>query len=169
MVKNLPALLAVFALAACTTPAKGPDDPMSRALVAPLSDLNIVQAEIPASLVSAKRAPYQAPVDTSCDGIEEEVIELDAVLGADLDTRQTSLNPSLIERGFEAAGDAAVSTVRGATEGVVPYRRWIRKLSGAERYSKDVAAAITAGSVRRSFLKGYGDARGCRVPASPRR
>jgi hypothetical protein len=173
MVRIRIAVVSALVLAGCTTPAKGPDDSLGRAITSPLSDLNIVQAEIPPALVAAKKAPYQAPVDASCDGIEAEVEELDALLGADLDTRETLLNPSLIERGVDAASDAAlghaVGTVRGATEGIIPFRSWVRKLSGAEKYSKEVAAAISAGTVRRSFLKGHGDARGCLVPASPRR
>jgi hypothetical protein len=44
---------------------------------------------------------------------------------------------------------------------VVPYRGWVRKLTGAERYSKEVAAAIAAGTVRRAFLKGVVVTRGC--------
>lgn len=168
MVKIRLAVLFAVALAGCTA-AKGPGDPIGRAVTTPLSDLNIVQAEIPPALVAAKNAPYQAPVDSSCEGIEAEVKELDAVLGADLDTRQTAINPSLIERGVFAAGDAAVGSVRGAAEGVVPFRRWVRKLSGAEKYSRDVAAGIAAGVVRRAFLKGHGDARGCLIPAAPRR
>ena len=169
MARVLIAVLSILALAGCTTPAKGPDDPIGRAVTAPLSDLNIVQAEIPPVLLVARRAPYQAPVDASCDGIEAEVRELEAVLGADLDTRQTALNPSLIERGADYVGDAAIGSVRGATEGIIPFRSWVRRLSGAEKYSREVAAAIAAGTVRRSFLKGYGDARGCLVPAAPRR
>lgn len=168
MVKIQLAVLFAVALTACTA-AKGPDDALGRAVTTPLSDLNIVQAEIPPALVAAKNAPYQAPVDSSCSGIEAEVKELDAVLGADLDTRQTAINPSLIERGVEAAGVAAVGQLRGAAEGVVPFRSWVRRLSGAEKYSRDVAAAIAAGVVRRSFLKGHGDARGCLIPAAPRR
>lgn len=168
MVKIRLAVLSALALAACTA-ARGPGDPLGRAVTTPLSDLNVVQAEIPPALVAAKNAPYQAPVDSSCAGIEAEVKELDAVLGADLDTRQTEINPSLVERGVDAVGEAAVGSVRGAAEGVVPFRRWVRRLSGAEKYSRDVAAAISAGVVRRAFLKGHGDARGCLVPAAPRR
>jgi hypothetical protein len=37
----------------------------------------------------------------------------------------------------------------------------VRKLSGAERYSKQVAAAIAAGTVRRAFLKGMAQASAC--------
>ena len=43
----------------------------------------------------------------------------------------------------------------------------MRKLDGAERHSKEVAAAIAAGSVRRAFLKGVGQTLGCEAPAAP--
>ena len=42
----------------------------------------------------------------------------------------------------------------GAASDVIPFRGWIRKLSGAERHDKYVQAAITAGAVRRAYLKG---------------
>ncbi|MCR5881556.1 hypothetical protein LRS03_01205 [Rhizobacter sp. J219] len=73
----------------------------------------------------------------------------------------TAANPSLIERGVTLATNEAIGSVRSAAEGVVPYRKWVRKLSGAERYSKDVAAAIAAGTVRRAYLKGQLVARSC--------
>lgn len=38
----------------------------------------------------------------------------------------------------------------------------------AGQYSKDVAAAIAAGAVRRAFLKGVGQANGCEGAAAPR-
>ena len=95
------------------------------------------------------------------------MIALDAVLGADLDTPQTPVNRSLIDRGAVAATQAATQQVRGAAESVVPFRGWVRYLSGAERYSREVVAAIAAGTVRRSYLKGMGHVRGCRPPAAP--
>ena len=42
----------------------------------------------------------------------------------------------------------------------------VRRLTGAERYSREVAAAIAAGTVRRAYLKGFGQSAGCAVPAS---
>jgi hypothetical protein len=72
-----------------------------------------------------------------------------------------------VERGAELLGSVAADSVRTSTEGVLPFRRWVRRLTGAERYSKEVTAAIAAGTVRRSFLKGVGLARGCASPASP--
>jgi hypothetical protein len=70
-------------------------------------------------------------------------------------------NPGLIERGTTLVTDEAVGTLRSAAEGVMPYRKWVRKVSGAERYAKDVAAAIAAGTVRRGFIKGMRVAHSC--------
>ena len=86
---------------------------------------------------------------------------LDAALGADLDVSESPDNPSLVARGTSTAGDAALGAVRHAAEGVIPFRGWVRKLSGAERYERRVEAAITAGGVRRAFLRGVATAKGC--------
>ncbi|MGZ5182034.1 MAG: hypothetical protein ACXWC2_16235, partial [Ramlibacter sp.] len=55
--------------------------------------------------------------------------------------------------------------VQRTAEGLIPFRGWVRKLSGAERYSKKVAASITAGSVRRGFLKGFAASEHCPSPS----
>ena len=166
------------ALAACTTAPRQPpagasaaepaaDTRFAQAAATPLSDLNLVREQIPAVLLAAMKAPYATPADPSCDSLAGEVQKLDAALGADLDTPPTAANPGLIERGSNAVGDAAVGAVRGAAEGVVPFRGWVRKLTGAEKYAREVAAAIAAGSVRRAYLKGLGRSAGCKPPASP--
>lgn len=134
----------------------------------PFSDLNLVRKEIPEILRTAHKEPYAIPKDPTCDGIAKEVGALDGVLGADLDTPASENNPSLIERGADALGDSAGGAIRGAVEGLIPYRSWIRRLSGAERYSREVVAAVAAGTVRRAYLKGIGQAQGCREPAAPK-
>ena len=177
------ALLAVcFLLAACASP-REPSPPAAAsprnaqdgarrfesAAIAPLNDLNLVRSPIPPALLQAQKAPYAFPADASCTGIAAEVAALDEVLGADLDTPATPANPSLIARGSDLAGDALVGAVRSTAESVIPFRSWVRRLTGAERYSKEVAAAITAGTVRRSFLKGLGQSAACEPPAAPLR
>ena len=154
-------LLAATALAGCaSSSADKAGQAVGQAATQPLQDLNVVRAEIPPVLKAAQKAPYAAPADRSCAALADEVRALDAVLGADLDTPPGSANPSLIERG---ASDA----LRNAAEGVIPFRGWVRRLSGAERYSRDVAAAIAAGTVRRAYLKGLGAAGACAAPAAP--
>lgn len=176
MKKIAPALL-LLTLAACaahnepSAPATyaqpSRETQISQAATTPLSDLNLVRADIPAVLRSAEKGPYHLPRDASCAGIAADVTAIDAVLGPDLDVPATPSNPGLLERGSGAAGNAAVGALRGAAEGAVPFRGWVRKLSGAERYSREVAAAIAAGSVRRAFLKGLGQVGGCGAPAAP--
>lgn len=152
------AMVGLLSLGACAskTPSRVAD-----AATTPLSDLNIVRADIPEALAEARKNPYQMPSDQSCTTVLFEIRKLDEVLGADLDTPSTAGTPSLIERGVDVAEDSAVGAVQRTAQGLVPFRSWVRKLSGAERYSKRVSAAITAGSIRRAFLKGVGASQGC--------
>ena len=166
--RSLPLFLALALCACAASETPQGNQPLADAATAPLSDLNLVRAEIPPVLQAARRAPYAVPSDGSCPAIGRDVEALDAVLGPDLDTPPTADNPGLIERGADAAGNAAVGAVRGAAEGVVPFRGWVRKLTGAERYSRNVTAAIAAGTVRRAFLKGLGAAASGAAPAAPR-
>lgn len=134
--------------------------PLQTAVTTPLSDLNLVNAPIPAVLADAQKAPYALTESSTCLELKGAVRALDEVLGPDLDTAATEANPSLIERG----NDAVTGAIQNAAEGLVPYRGWVRKLSGAERYSKQVSAAIAAGTVRRAFLKGVAKAKACDLP-----
>lgn len=165
-------------LGACATtdgmPVPAANDPVTRsgaqiatAATTPLADLNLVNAPIPQALSEALRAPYATPAEAGCDALATQVKALDAALGADLDAPAPAADPGLVERGAGLIGGAVADSARGAAEGVVPFRRWVRKLSGAERYSQEVSAAIAAGTVRRAYLKGLGQARGCAAPASP--
>ncbi len=163
-------------LAACSTPSPAPSGPGRRdtlsektvtdAALSPLNDLNVVRADIPEILQTAARNPYASPEDKSCAALGPAIEALDAVLGPDLDAPDSPR--SLIERSNDEANSAAVGALRGAAEGVVPFRGWVRKLTGAERYSRQVAAAIAAGTARRAYLKGLGQAAGCKPPAAPR-
>ena len=169
---TLVAAALALSLAGCASPdtAKGAAKEgvqIQRAVEAPLADLNLVQEKIPPVLEAAVKAPYALPSQRTCPDLANEVRGLDAALGADLDTPPTVANPGLVERGTSMVGDAANDALRGAAESVIPFRGWVRKLDGAERHSKEVAAAIAAGSVRRAFLKGVGQALGCQAPAAP--
>ena len=82
-------------------------------------------------------------------------------MGLDLDAPPSATSPSLLERGAGQIENASVSALKSTTQSIVPFRSWVRKLTGAERYSKKVSAAITAGSIRRAYLKGVAHAKGC--------
>lgn len=158
MQKTLALLTLAALVSAC---ASSSQDKVATAATTPLSDLNVVRADIPPVLQAAQAAPYALPADASCVGLAAGIRALDEVLGADLDAPASGSNPSLLDRGE----DAATGALQRTAEGVIPFRGWVRKLSGAERYARHVSAAITAGGVRRGFLRGLAAAKGC--PAAP--
>ncbi len=179
--KCLPPLVLCLFLAACATSrsTRAPDADSSDSVdkaeaqitdiaTTPLNDLNLVRVKIPAILRTAQKKPYAPPDAPGCAGLATEIQALDAVLGADLDAPPNPDDPGMVQRSAVFIGDAAVGVARGAAEGVMPFRSWVRKLTGAERHAKEVAAAIAAGIVRRSYLKGLGQAGGCEAPAAPR-
>jgi len=140
---------------------------VATAVTSPLSDFNLVQTAIPTVLVDAAKNPYLAPSDTSCANLSALVLALDAQLAPDLDAPKPKDKPDVATQGSQAAGEAAVGAIRSTVEGLIPYRTWIRKLTGAERYSSQVSEAIRAGNVRRAYLKGVGQANHCTWPAAP--
>lgn len=140
----------------------------SKAAVSPLNDLNVMQDEIPAALVAARLKPYAPPASPRCAAVLAEVRNLDLVLGADVDAPRVADGAGLAERGADAVGDAAVDAFRSAVENLVPFRGWIRRLSGAAERDREVAASIAAAMARRAFLKGFAAARACGSPASAR-
>jgi hypothetical protein len=152
------ALCLVLGLTAC---ASRDESRITDAATAPLSDLNLIRAEIPSILSDAQKQPYEVPADSSCNALRATIDSLDAVLGPDVDAPSTDGKPGLIERGSDEAKNAAVGALRSTTESVIPFRGWVRKLTGAERASRRVAAAIAAGTARRAFLKGIRVTKGC--------
>jgi len=133
------------------------EETMVEAATSPLSDLNLVQKKIPEALKQAALEPYALPSDLACDAIESDINELDDVLGLNA----TPGGNGLASKKENVADTAAVDAVRRTTQGIMPMRDWVRKLTGAEKHSQEVSGAISAGLMRRSFLKGYFVAKGC--------
>lgn len=124
--------------------------------VTPIQDLNLTKDEIPAVLLRAEEAPYITDGLGNCRDLERAIAELDAVLGADLDIDTD-------ERRDITVGKVAKSAVGS----LIPFRGIIREVTGAADHQRDFEEAILAGAVRRGFLKGLGQQRGCAYPARP--
>lgn len=137
------------------------DSKVGAAITSPFSDLNLVKTDIPEILLKAKAAPYALPAELTCVWLQGEVQALSSVLGPDVDQMKRDANGDLIDQGSEELGNAAVNALKSFTEGVIPFRAWIRRLTGADRSARELAAAGIAGIVRRSYLKGYQLAKGC--------
>jgi hypothetical protein len=130
---------------------------------APLRDVNVMRTKIPDALLFAMADPYSRPPTAwKCTDLIAMLQPLDDALGDDLDAPSES-ETSLKERGR----GSALGFAAGAASDVIPFRGWVRKLSGAERHDAFVQRAITAGAVRRAYLKGLGESKGCNPPATP--
>lgn len=155
------ALVAGPALAADPDKPATPEKPVTQRDVSavdvattPVTDLNLKKDEIPALLLAAQERPYTLSGLSRCPQIAAAVSELNAVLGDDIDLPQDS-------KRRVSTGRVAQSVVGS----LIPFRGVIREISGANQQERMFQAAIQAGFARRSFLKGYGTARGCRYPA----
>ena len=146
---------------------KSTEDRIGSAVVSPLSDFNLVQTGIPAVLNEAVNNPYLIPENSTCKGLTEQVQLLDAALGPDLDALSPAKTKTELEQGGDFAENEAVGSVERTIQGVIPFRSWVRRISGAEKRSKELSTAVAAGIVRRAFLKGMGQERGCEAPAAP--
>lgn len=166
--KSLIILSLTVVLASCSTQKSASKTDTTKqigdAVTVPLNDLNLIETAIPEALRQAQKNPYAPPLDASCAALAKEISALDEELGADLDVPIVKDNESLIARRVVTE---SVSAIRKTTEAVVPYRNWVRKLSGAERKSRAVASAIAAGGIRRAYLKGIGHSNKCQAPAAP--
>lgn len=142
-------------------------DGITGAMQAPLRDVNIVRTKIPRVLLEAMDDPYQRPAKADCKSLIALVRPLDTALGEDIDRTPPAENEDLMDRGRRAAGGAALGAVASAAQDMIPMRGWVRKLTGAERHDRLVQSAVASGAVRRAYLKGLGEARGCDPPATP--
>ncbi|MBB4613632.1 hypothetical protein [Novosphingobium taihuense] len=121
----------------------------------PLSDFNIKKDEVPDVLVAARNKPYDMSGLKKCPAIAAEVTKLDAVLGDDIDVARDDGNSTI------KMGNIAKSLVSS----LIPFGGVIREISGANAQQRKWNEAIYAGSVRRAYLKGMGEQRGCKYPA----
>ena len=158
MRKTAITLAALAALGAAPAAAQvvGNDPDMGDAVLSPLEDVDLAQEGVDPALVAATADPYAHEDLATCNDIVAEIAEIDRVLGNDFDVA-TETNREL----------SPARIARTIVRSFVPFRRIIREISGAEDRERRVEIAVTAGMVRRGYLKGLGQARGCDYPASP--
>ena len=164
-------------LALCATAAARADEPakvlttrqaneenLAGAVAAPLRDVNVLRTKVPEALLDAMADPYPRLTTPDCAQIAQMIRPLDEALGSDLDA------PAPGEESLAARGNrTAMGALAGFASDVIPFRAWVRKLTGAEQHDRFVQTAILSGAVRRAYLKGLGESRSCTDPATPLR
>ena len=122
----------------------------------PIEDFNLRTAKFPPLLLELQKDPYASAGLTDCDSIAAAVAPLDELLGEDFDTapaKKRSITAGAVGR--EVVGL------------LIPFRGLIREASGANGEKRRMADLIVVGIMRRAFLKGLGEQKGCSYPARP--
>ncbi|MGA0599584.1 hypothetical protein ACO2Q3_02655 [Caulobacter sp. KR2-114] len=145
------------------TPDQAGQSSVGMAAAAPMHDMNLMRQKIPPVLLAAMADPYARPNPATCRNLSALVNELTVALGDDLDVVADEDDSTRAKR-----DRLAREGLHAGSEALLPFAGFVRKLSGAEQHDKLVLDAITSGDVRRAYLKGLGEARGCPPPATPR-
>lgn len=171
----LSALAGGLLLAGCASQQAGPATTkavqqtragLGEAAMTPLEDLNLKRDEIPEILRNIS-SPYDVPADTTCEEIEAEITALNNVLGPDWDAPPQEDDSTLGDKAADTASDGVLKAVASEAGGIIPYRGWVRQLTGAAAHQKKVKKAIERGSHRRTYLKAFGLMKGCAPVATP--
>jgi hypothetical protein len=175
MRESLPLLLLSATLASAGAPAAFAQDSrvkttseanresVAGAAKAPLRDLNVIRTQVPDVLLQALADPYARPASKKCQDLVALIRPLNDALGADIDTPPTDEERGMMER----ARPTALGAAAGFASDAIPFRGVVRHLTGAAKHDEYVQEAIVAGFTRRAYLKGLGEARGCKPPATP--
>ncbi len=125
----------------------------------PFEDIGLKQQLIPDKLQQIVANPYALPKELNCGTLQQEIAELDGLLGPDVCTTENPTGTgrkgedAYVEQGARMTRDQAVSMV-GSKTNIIPFRGVVRRISGAHKHAKAVERAYNAGKLRRAFLKG---------------
>ena len=136
------------------------------AAYSPLRDVNLIRPEIPIVLRNL-HYPYSTATLTDCAAVTREIGNLDAVLGPE--SYQPGPNRNIWDRSGDFVEEQAIEAVQGTAQDLIPFRSWVRRISGASRAEREALRAVANGQQRRTFLRGYGASLGCpsMIPPPP--
>lgn len=144
------------------TPGQEGAQSVSTAVEAPLHEMNLVRERIPPVLLEALADPYGAPSPLTCDALTEDIERLSVALGPDFDSTAPKH-----KRKVTGSGGMGLQLLNGAAGNLLPFHGYVGTLSGSGKHDELIIRALDAGSARRAYLKGLGEAVHCPAPASP--
>jgi hypothetical protein len=139
---------------------------MTDAAYIPLRDVGLIRPEIPL-LLRNLQYPYGTASLSNCAAVTREIGQLDAVLGPE--SYQPGPNRNVWDRSGDFVEEQAISAAEDTASDLIPFRSWVRRISGASRAERDALRAVANGQQRRTFLRGYGASLGCpsMIPPPP--
>ena len=160
-------LAASLALASCSTGRTADTRRgVSGAASIPLRDVGLIRPEIP-MLLRNLDYPYSTASLNDCASVAREIAQFDAVLGPE--SYQPGPNRNVWDRSGDFVEDQTIEAAESTAQDLIPFRSWVRRLSGASRAERDALRAVANGQQRRTFLRGYGASLGCpnMIPPPP--
>jgi hypothetical protein len=141
---------------------------VTNAAYSPLRDVNMIRPEIPLLLRNLDY-PYSTATLTDCNAIWAEIHNLDAALGPE--SYQPGPNRNIWDKGGDFVEQQTVEAAQNTAQDLIPFRSWVRRLSGATAAEREALRAVANGQQRRTFLRGYGASLGCAniIPPPPPR
>lgn len=139
---------------------------VSDAAYIPLRDVNMIRPEVPI-LLRNLQYPYSTGTLSDCNAVSREIGALDAVLGPE--SYQPGPNRNIWDRSGDFVEEQAISAAESTAQDLIPFRSWVRRISGASRAEREALRAVANGQQRRTFLRGYGASLGCAsiIPPPP--
>jgi hypothetical protein len=128
------------------------------AAYSPLRDVNLIRPEIPL-LLRNLQYPYSTVTLNDCNAVAREIGALDAVLGPE--SYQPGPDRNVWDRSGDFVEQQAIGAAQDAAQDLVPFRSWVRRITGATRAEREALRAVANGQQRRTFLRGYGASLGC--------
>jgi len=125
-------------------------------LAQPVKDLGLKNERIDPLLIEAQENPYSLIGLKTCKALLTEIRRFDAVLGADIDSKDGD-GKSLATRLADQGPQAIASTF-------IPFRGLLREATGAAEAERRARVAVASGVARRAFLKGVMTGKGCKRP-----
>lgn len=132
----------------------------------PLRDVGLMRPEIPL-LLRNLQYPYSTASLANCAAVTREIGQLDSVLGPE--SYQPGPNRNVWDRSGDFVEEQTISAAESTAQDLIPFRSWVRRISGASRAERDALRAVANGQQRRTFLRGYGASLGCpgMIPPPP--
>lgn len=139
---------------------------VSGAASIPLRDVGLIRPEIPL-LLRNLQYPYSTATLADCAAVAREINQLDGVLGPE--SYQPGPNRNVWDRSGDFVEEQTIQAAENTAEDLIPFRSWVRRISGANRAERDALRAVANGQQRRTFLRGYGASLGCpnMIPPPP--
>lgn len=132
----------------------------------PLRDVGLIRPEIPL-LLRNLQYPYSTATLSDCQAVAREIGQLDSVLGPE--SYQPGPNRNIWDRSGDFVEEQTIEAAESTAADLIPFRSWVRRISGASRAERDALRAVANGQQRRTFLRGYGASLGCpnMIPPPP--